>query len=101
MIRRPPQSTRTDPLFPSTALFRSGDGEGVLVAAGDLPAVGDILRRLAHVVAVEGVPQPVLDHGVHQAKVAHLLAVAERSEEHTSELQSLMRISYAVFCWKT
>src|SRR3546814_17536513 len=74
MSRPPPRSTRTDTLFPYTTLFRSGRlgvGAGVaLVVAGD--PVDD---------ALEGV-------------------VDGRSEEHTSELQSLMRISYAVFCLK-
>ncbi len=54
-----------------------GDGEAVLVLAGDLPARGDVLGRLAHVIAVEGVPQAVLDHGVDEGEVAHLLAVAQ------------------------
>ena len=61
----------------ASALFWRGDGETVLVFAGDLPAGGDVLGRLAHVVAVEGVPQPVLDHGVDEGEVAHLLAVAQ------------------------
>src|SRR3546814_10196405 len=111
----------------------------------------DVLGRVAHMIAVEGVPEPVLDHGVDHLEIAHLRALAQlgavrrqahallaagdddvavaqpdrlgaqrdgaqaraahlvhhiggpldrRSEEHTSELQSLMRISYAVFCLK-
>src|SRR3546814_18080395 len=66
MIRRPPRSTRTDTLFPYTTLFRS--------LAGDLELLGDILRRGAHVVTVEGIPQAIADHGVDEAEVAHLLA---------------------------
>src|SRR3546814_5083014 len=77
MIRRPPRSTRTDTLFPYTTLFRSGDRcrHGVLH-----PAAGQ--REPPSVPLVEGT------------------AAGWRSEEHTSELQSLMRISYAVFCLK-
>src|SRR3546814_5015825 len=79
MIRRPPRSTRTDTLFPYTTLFRS--------------------------VGPPGAAETVL--GVEDGE-AHVRAVAlqvpggadPRSEEHTSELQSLMRISYAVFCLK-
>src|SRR3546814_3643049 len=71
MIRRPPRSTRTDTLFPYTTLFRS-------VGAGGF-------RADAIAAAVE-----------EQDRAA----IASRSEEHTSELQSLMRISYAVFCLK-
>src|SRR3546814_12271718 len=78
MIRRPPRSTRTDTLFPYTTLFRS-------LFDGGLIAIGASLSLLGR---------------------AQLLAIwrarrhRKRSEEHTSELQSLMRISYAVFCLK-
>src|SRR3546814_10373819 len=94
MRRRPPRSTRTDTLFPYTTLFRSGpslvllqhpqrlaeddarlDGAGALARAGDRRVRGEDAGR---------------GRAVHQG----------RSEEHTSELQSLMRISYAVFCLK-
>src|SRR3546814_10370982 len=109
MLRRPPRSTRTDTLFPYTTLFRSGGlaellhhlgafavghgdhrhldlqllhlaggGDGALVVAGDHQQVG--LQRL--------------DLGQRRGDIG------ERSEEHTSELPSLMRISYAVFCLK-
>src|SRR3546814_4577654 len=88
MIRRPPRSTRTDTLFPYTTLFRS------LTKAA--------CERFPQCF---GVPK-VIRQG-HAALVAGLLHVASeqnatshRSEEHTSELQSLMRISYAVFCLK-
>src|SRR3546814_2206037 len=76
MIRRPPRSTRTDTLFPYTTLFRSP-----LSAATD----GTTASR------------PARDDG---AAVLFPVQAQARSEEHTSELQSLMRISYAVFCLK-
>src|SRR3546814_6794341 len=89
MIRRPPRSTRTDTLFPYTTLFRSLlDG----MALG-----GDAAGR--H----EDARAPILA-GVDTSPVLkpseHILDLVTRSEEHTSELQSLMRISYAVFCLK-
>src|SRR3546814_1688293 len=81
MIRRPPRSTRTDTLFPYTTLFRSlhqaGEGEDSFVH---------------HAVLLRG--------GVSWRCRSSGASVAARSEEHTSELQSLMRISYAVFCLK-
>src|SRR3546814_9667849 len=89
MIRRPPRSTRTDTLFPYTTLFRSpiDARRGDLQMIRLLDGVDDVERR--------------------RNRVAHFLAtldihgtVVARSEEHTSELQSLMRISYAVFCLK-
>src|SRR3546814_3560891 len=92
MIRRPPRSTRTDTLFPYTTLFRSRQAHGPPQArAGEhRPAVA---RTARHLHAASGT--------VHsrrgEAAQAHRPA---RSEEHTSELQSLMRISYAVFCLK-
>src|SRR3546814_2547340 len=87
MIRRPPRSTRTDTLFPYTTLFRSAIGHHHQVER----AVG---------LAAGVVEQAVV--GVHIDDVAAGMqgAGAARSEEHTSELQSLMRISYAVFCLK-
>src|SRR3546814_5600141 len=91
MIRRPPRSTRTDTLFPYTTLFRS-----VRVVLTD--HVADDARRLAiGPVVIEA----ALARGIEDAAVDGLQPVAHiRSEEHTSELQSLMRISYAVFCLK-
>src|SRR3546814_10688188 len=80
MIRRPPRSTRTDTLFPYTTLFRSEVGQGQ--AFGDECRVGII----------------VIEQGADRVAERH--AGVARSEEHTSELQSLMRISYAVFCLK-
>src|SRR3546814_1213791 len=106
MIRRPPRSTRTDPLCPYTTLFRSASQVGNVVCrrhlvgrAGAHPEVG----RAGHV-AVEQRGRSAL-HGQHWAlvddgKVLVDIGVDIRSEEHTSELQSLMRISYAVFCLK-
>src|SRR3546814_8667450 len=75
MIRRPPRSTRTDTLFPYTTLFRS---------AVALDATHQVLLKPEHVTEFFRVSGRISD----------------RSEEHTSELQSLMRISYAVFCLK-
>src|SRR3546814_7117412 len=97
MPRRPPRSTRTDTLLPYTTLFRSYPNL-------DEHRIDDL---------VLGVVSPVGDQGSDIAKTAALLAglpetvagvqlnrFCARSEEHTSELQSLMRISYAVFCLK-
>src|SRR3546814_9748638 len=85
MIRRPPRSTRTDTLFPYTTLFRS---PGIVDAKKQGPPTGR-----PFVVGASGDLRRVTGH---QAACA----AAGRSEEHTSELQSLMRISYAVFCLK-
>src|SRR3546814_4860423 len=79
MIRRPPRSTRTDTLFPYTTLFRSKRA----------PAP----RRAA----AQGRKTPNPTRTPHRNHSRH---AGDRSEEHTSELQSLMRISYAVFCLK-
>src|SRR3546814_6723634 len=96
MIRRPPRSTRTDTLFPYTTLFRSQNGYTVCRDIG-LPGIDQLHdpRRLARLV-------DEFNLGVHSDDVVGNLArvVNRRSEEHTSELQSLMRISYAVFCLK-
>src|SRR3546814_1596924 len=85
MIRRPPRSTRTDTLFPYTTLFRS-------------------VRSGRHAVQLRHRGQ-LRRHGIigEQADPADAgipIVAEQRSEEHTSELQSLMRISYAVFCLK-
>src|SRR3546814_3592425 len=95
MIRRPPRSTRTDTLFPYTTLFRSG---------------------YCHCIGRRQTPPAHQHLGLRQGGARHpghtgtafivnrqsvdRLPAAARSEEHTSELQSLMRISYAVFCLK-
>src|SRR3546814_7599510 len=100
MIRRPPRSTRTDTLFPYTTLFRS---------AGRLPLFHDDLlegeERVDERLWPWRTPRHIhvhRDHLVHALQDAVVAGVgaAVRSEEHTSELQSLMRISYAVFCLK-
>src|SRR3546814_7775943 len=90
MIRRPPRSTRTDTLFPYTTLFRSHFATHRL----SLPRVVACspLQQIAH---------QQIDRQVGVTHLGGLCGVeALRSEEHTSELQSLMRISYAVFCLK-
>src|SRR3546814_7086585 len=83
MIPRPPRSTRTDTLFPYTTLFRS--------------ARLDYSLELD----VEVAPTIWIGYGLGEIGIVHRLRhLRKRSEEHTSELQSLMRISYAVFCLK-
>src|SRR3546814_4075538 len=108
MIRRPPRSTRTDTLFPYTTLFRSRDGGaeqaerphlGLDGAVEDLVAVG--LEDARHQLVLAVGPRGVADHALLLAELLlQQQRVLPRSEEHTSELQSLMRISYAVFCLK-
>src|SRR3546814_3358596 len=129
MIRRPPRSTRTDTLFPYTTLFRSGPGNEGANSYGDsaMPTSSeeneaDRERLIALVELARGGDKDafgaLFDH-YHPAVYRFLFyrtrsqTLAEdlasetffralrRSEEHTSELQSLMRISYAVFCLKT
>src|SRR3546814_1632906 len=96
MLRRPPRSTRTDTLFPYTTLFRSRrDRHDLCAALVELASPGrvEIERRVAMKLVDEGVRRG--DHAIPRAGVGSV-----RSEEHTSGLQSLMRISYAVFCLK-
>src|SRR3546814_16142441 len=88
MIRRPPRSTRTDTLFPYTSLFRSRRGGPPDPAARDRRTRSPLAGGAAE--SDPGVAARVRSKGARRA----------RSEEHTSELQSLMRISYAVFCLK-
>src|SRR3546814_10033066 len=105
MSRRPPRSTRTDTLFPYTTLFRSTGSVGRhrhRRFGGGLCRIGDAERR-----ARERPRAARREDGVHPRRPASVAARAlrtragqYRSEEHTSELQSLMRISYAVFCLK-
>src|SRR3546814_3280621 len=97
--RRPPRSTRTDTLFPSTTRFRSPVGGGVLVGLAGLGNDADVpgLDREGDDVAGELVGAGLLEGADGGHDKSPLLS---RSEEHTSELQSLMRISYAVFCLK-
>src|SRR3546814_1034525 len=94
MIRRPPRSTRTDTLFPYTTLFRSL-GAAVL-AIDDVAEAGRALAARPVVQLVEEAAR--LCGGARRRDGANHRA--SRSEEHTSELQSLMRNSYAVFCLK-
>src|SRR3546814_10766466 len=99
MLRRPTRSTRTDTLFPYTTLFRSGDADALAwgkagnVRSCRIDPADDLMtgnhRKMAADVAIDDV----------EIGTAHA-AGGYRSEEHTSELQSLMRISYAVFCLK-
>src|SRR3546814_3987153 len=92
MRRRPPRSTRTDTLFPYTTLFRSRRAVGMpLVAVSNvLPCFANWpVARLARLIP-----------DVNSAESRPSTTRSARSEEHTSELQSLMRISYAVFCLK-
>src|SRR3546814_3347859 len=105
MIRRPPRSTRTDTLFPYTTLFRSVAAhlvEALSLGAPDRPRAGKALPApdRAGRQARGGIrARPV--HRRHPLRGTRLLLRrTHRSEEHTSELQSLMRISYAVFCLK-
>src|SRR3546814_1320810 len=142
MIRLPPESTRTDTLFPYTTLFRSTSGDGFLVGAEleqrgqphaertelrarlandqDIVEVRELgwsarhAQRLKHIDIASGSERTQRFHPAHHRKLhprgyndrdgnlghsADILG-AQRSEEHTSELQSLMRNSYAVFCLK-
>src|SRR3546814_8670521 len=104
MTRRPPRSTRTDTLFPYTTLFRS---------------IGKLLQKMFETVRrLKGGDSPGADAATHRSRsgprggvrslqstlkaedVEDAFGKGARSEEHTSELQSLMRISYAVFCLK-
>src|SRR3546814_15886749 len=95
-IRAPPRATRTDTLFPYTTLFRSPGVEyGLLGDAAEIPAAGRGPQLAA--ADEEEVGRVAARHKA--ARVQHQRLVgAGRSEEHTSELQSLMCISYAVFC---
>src|SRR3546814_4704651 len=107
MIRVPPRSTRTDTLFPYTTLFRALDRPGVVLQGAvviPLAVVGQ--APLVERIDVAGVQLDrlivILDRPVvvPLAAVSVAAKVKHRSEEHTSELQSLMRNSYAVFCLK-
>src|SRR3546814_5172358 len=94
MIRRPPRSTRTDTLFPYTTLFRSARPAGSAKFRGmfALPAFISALRG--------PLSSAAMSPNHKDPEMIDLPAPSDRSEEHTSELQSLMRISYAVFCLK-
>src|SRR3546814_2762921 len=100
MIRRPPRSTRTDTLFPYTTLFRSPalTERDTILVADFVNTTGDPVfdGTLKHALAVQLEQSPFLNIFPDE----RVRATLKRSEEHTSELQSLMRISYAVFCLK-
>src|SRR3546814_7020095 len=122
MIRRPPRSKRTDTLFPYTTLFRSAalqgfDTSSAIRRRSDRAAAVFRRGRRARPPALAGAPrqrrrlvpvrlgQLLLSHRYRDLRLRGLFhargrRVPGRSEEHTSELQSLMRISYAVFCLK-
>src|SRR3546814_15824867 len=123
MIRRPPRSTRTDTLFPYTTLFRSYPPTNIFLRLGAdfgvKPFLDDDLvvfdrdhqagqpmlgRPLFHDTIIGRIEFGPMARATHDSPVGeeglHLAPGMGRSEEHTSELQSLMRISYAVFCLK-
>src|SRR3546814_6576707 len=97
MIRRPPRSTRTDTLFPYTTLFRS-------ILEHQLTSVGAAHAELVELLRGRESLEALLDDECsNAARAGRQIGLGiddQRSEEHTSELQSLMRISYAVFCLK-
>src|SRR3546814_10872084 len=103
MTRRPPRSTRTATLFPYSTLFRSGDSRSGQIEA----CIGELLDRhdgllVSGEAPVFSRPEPPLPlcFPAGLAVTHEHIYVVDRSEEHTSELQSLMRISYAVICLK-
>src|SRR3546814_5771335 len=103
MIRRPPRSTRTDTLCPYTTLFRSLEEikakDSIEIDVRGKTSIADYLV-VASGTSTRHV-KSIADEVVQHAKKAGAMPLGvERSEEHTSELQSLMRISYAVFCLK-
>src|SRR3546814_6978941 len=122
MIRRPPRSTRTDTLFPYTTLFRSYSGRpgydfiaqgmgGLMSVTGSQEsgpmktgvALSDIMTGLYSAIAILAalVRRGNTGEGAHlDVSLLDVTVATLRSEEHTSELQSLMRILYAVFCLK-
>src|SRR3546814_2528355 len=112
MIRRPPRSTRTDTRFPYTTLFRSPDklalkwgDKDVAVLPHFFEDAKSVVRRIGSnfigdkgfFICAIGILNLYLFFIISHASL-FLIAKGARSEEHTSELQSLMRISYAVFC---
>src|SRR3546814_12782219 len=111
MMRAPPHSTRTDTLVPYTSLFRSFQPlvkvaallgachQRTQIQGVDHPAA----QHFGHLLVDDTLGQPFRQRGLADAGLAHqqrIVLAPSRSEEHTSELQSLMRISYAVFCLK-
>src|SRR3546814_4945512 len=122
MVRRPPRSTRTDTLFPYTTLFRSAAGklgedwierhepgravriggdEIVRIAARRQDVVDDrLIDRFGHAIWLQRPPGTIRIQVNDQRATRRNAGHTDRSEEPTSELQSLLRISYAVFCLK-
>src|SRR3546814_9629387 len=109
MLRRPPRSTRTDPLFPYPTLFRSANALLSLVGRHRKLAHESSQRRLRNLADAAARKDPAtLKESERNQLLLDAVAFAHlhrrlwttRSEEHTSELQSLMRIAYAVFCLK-
>src|SRR3546814_4686427 len=99
MIRRPPRSTRTDTLFPYTTLFRSQAPRSRVHSAPGARAF--LMKALHHSGDHEGCVRWARNiHHILLTTGTPIAIKLTRSEEHTSELQSLMRISYAVFCLK-
>src|SRR3546814_8179577 len=98
MILRPPRSTRTDTLFPYTTLFRSGPppGQNYFLTTDLADKAVEYINGLQSAAP----EKPFYMYWATGAVHSPHQATPERSEEHTSELQSLMRISYAVFCLK-
>src|SRR3546814_8979586 len=118
MFRRPPRSTRTDTLLPSATLFRSGEVIARRRVPDDSEPLAELVdsetyRRVVALAARYGIPEQAVGR-ISPGALACLFRTPpeefrrraegdlflDRSEEHTSELQSLMRISYAVFCLK-
>src|SRR3546814_6375872 len=105
MIRRPPRSNHTDTLFPYTTLFRSfeyrasGNTEWISAGTEEPETTRKIVATVAPGIEYEGAVSYRV-RGVVGARLILGPVTSGRSEEHTSELQSLMRISYAVFCLK-
>src|SRR3546814_10916629 len=100
MIRRPPVSTLTDTPFPYTTLFRAELHVGTFTEAGTFQAVAERLDHLVSLGITTIELMPVAQFAGNRGW-GYDGVLIHRSEEHTSELQSLMRISYAVFCSKT
>src|SRR3546814_5520665 len=108
MIRRPPISTRTDTLFPYTTLFRSKPASPCSRTIGYLVRVkSQFVQQISHAIAGVAASAAASNAPAFKSVLVSVFIVrlpivyhCGRSEEHTSELQSLMRISYAVFCLK-
>src|SRR3546814_9627725 len=98
MIRRPPRSTRTDTRFPYTTLFRSA--RLLALVADNADTIGKAERRLRVAVRAREIAGRGRRRIADRPAATGIDPIPARSEEHTSELQSLMRISYAVFCLK-